>query len=155
MDVPESPIVLRLENGRRVRAAREARGLNLVEAAARLDITKSSLNRVENGQTLLSVHLAKSMMDLYDWCPDDLLDRVRRARRTGWWKEHGVPDLWFIAFEAGASRLSAFHTDLVPGLLQTAGYARALFSASRRDRSEDRRRAIFPTRSWIRICVCR
>jgi hypothetical protein len=111
-------------------------GLSLIEAAERLEIAKSSLNRIEIGQTLLTVHLARSMMDLYHWHPDDLVERVRHARRSGWWKAHGVPDLWFIAFEAGVAKLSAYHPALVPGLLQTAGYARALFAAGRRQRTD-------------------
>ena len=46
-----------------------------------------SLNRVENGQTLLTVHLARSMMDLCHWRPDDLVERVRQARGPGWWTD--------------------------------------------------------------------
>lgn len=132
----DNPILLKQEIGRRLRAAREAIGLDMLEAAERLEIARSSMSRIENGQATVSVHLVRSMLDLYDVYSEDLLDLVRRARQTGWWKAHGISDKDFIALESGASKLSTFQPDLVHGLLQTADYARALFTASRLRKSE-------------------
>jgi transcriptional regulator with XRE-family HTH domain len=128
----DNPILLKQELGRRLRAAREAMGLNLVEAATRLEIARSTMSRIENGQAAVSVHLVRSMLDLYDVYDKDLLDVVRRARQPGWWKAHGISNKDFIALESGANKVSCFQPDLVYGLLQTADYARAMFVAGMR-----------------------
>jgi hypothetical protein len=61
---------------------------------------------------------------------DDLLS-VTRARERAWWDEYSeVYDqqfLNFLAYEDSASRIRQFQMLSVPGLLQTAGYARAAF----------------------------
>ena len=132
-----NPVLLRQEIGRRVRAAREAAGLNLTDAALRLEIARSSVSRLENGLTMMSVHLARSMMDIYDFYDEDLLNLVRFARERGWWRQYGFSDKHFVAVESGAAKLSSFEPELVPGLLQTADYARALFSASGLRRSAE------------------
>jgi transcriptional regulator with XRE-family HTH domain len=131
-----NPVLLRREIGRRLRVAREAAGLTMIEAADRLAVARSTMSRIETGIGSVSVHLARSMMGLYRWEDDDLLDLVRTSRRPGWWKQYGFSDRHFIALESGADRLSTFQPDLVHGLLQTADYARAVFSVSRVSRSE-------------------
>jgi len=137
MGTQDNPILLKQELGRRLRAAREMAGFGVVGAAERLEIARSSMSRIENGQATVSVHLVRSMLDLYDVYDEDLLELVRRARQTGWWKQHGVSDKDFIALESGASKVTSFQPDLVHGLLQTADYARAMFTAGgRRQQSE-------------------
>lgn len=44
-----SPVVLRQEVGRRIRVARQNAELTIVEAAERLELTRSALSRLENG----------------------------------------------------------------------------------------------------------
>lgn len=51
-----SPVVLRQEVGRRIRLARQDVGLTIVEAAERLEITRSALSRLETGITTVTVH---------------------------------------------------------------------------------------------------
>jgi hypothetical protein len=69
------------------------------------------------------------MMDVYDQRLDDVLDLIRQARIRAWWKDYGISDKSYIAFETAARRASSFELSLVPGLLQTADFARALFEA--------------------------
>jgi transcriptional regulator with XRE-family HTH domain len=132
-----SPVVLRREIGRRIRVARNEAGLNILEAAKRLEIAGSSLSRFENGDGPVTVHLVRSMMDVYDLRLDDVLDLIRQARIKGWWKQYGISDKDFIALETGARRISTYTIALVPGLLQTADYARAVFESGRIERRED------------------
>ena len=132
-----SPVVLRQEVGRRIRLARHAAGLTIVVAAARLEITRSALGRFENGIGTVTVHLLRSMMDVYDQRMDDVLDMIRQARQSGWWKRYGISDKDFVALETAASRISVYEVNLVPGLLQTAEYTRALFNSGRERRRED------------------
>ncbi|MFC4857976.1 helix-turn-helix domain-containing protein [Actinophytocola glycyrrhizae] len=132
-----SPVVLRQEVGRRIRLARRHAGLTVVEASARLEITRSALSRFENGFGGVNVHLLRSMMDVYDQRMDDLLDMIRQARAPDWWRQYGVSDKAFVALETAATRASTYELSFVPGLLQTADYARALFLSGRERRSED------------------
>jgi transcriptional regulator with XRE-family HTH domain len=132
-----SPVVLRQEVGRRIRLARQHAGLTVVEAAARLEITRSALSRFENGIGRVSVHLLKSMMDVYDQRMDDVLEMIRQARAPGWWKQYGISDKDFVALETAARRITNYEVTLVPGLLQTAEYARAVFTSGNRQRAED------------------
>lgn len=105
-------------------------GLTLAEAAVRLDKTKSALSRLETGQSRMDVHLARSMMDLYDRYDPDLLDLVRQSRSAGWWARYLSPryrDRGFTGLEADASAKIELCLVLIPGLLQTEAYARAIF----------------------------
>ncbi|MFI7674009.1 helix-turn-helix domain-containing protein [Actinophytocola sp. NPDC049390] len=129
--------MLRQEVGRRIRLARHAAGLTIVVAAARLEITRSALGRFEKGVGTVTVHLLRSMMDVYDQRMDDVLDMIRQARQPGWWKRYGISDKDFVALETAASRISNYEVTLIPGLLQTADYTRALFNSGREVRRED------------------
>jgi transcriptional regulator with XRE-family HTH domain len=133
-----SPVVLRQEVGRRIRLARHDAGLTIVEAAERLELTRSALSRLEHGiSSGVTVHLLRSMMDVYDQRMDDVLDMIRQSRAKGWWRQYGISDRDFVALETGASRISNYELSFVPGLLQTADYARALFESSWKGRSEE------------------
>jgi DNA-binding XRE family transcriptional regulator len=129
---PLSPPVARRRVARQLRLMREQARLTLDEAAPRLDLTRSSLCRVETGLTQVTVHLARSMMDVYDQHVPDLLDTIRAARKRGWWQGYHAEDLEFVAWEAGASRVSECAVVRVPDLLQTEDYARALLHDSDR-----------------------
>ncbi len=126
----ESPPVARRRVARLLRSMREQARLTLDDAAARLDLSRSGLHRVEVGATRASVHLVRSMMDLYDHYSPDLLDTVRAARKRGWWQNFRVDDLDYVAWEAGAVRVCEFAVTRVPELLQTEDYARSLLLGS-------------------------
>lgn len=126
-----TPTFRRRRLARRLRQMREQAGLTLAEAARRLDKTRSSLGRIETGQSRADVHLARSMMDFYDIYDPELLDLVREANRPGWWTKYGIDDYGFISAETEASAVLEFSLINIPGLLQTEAYMRALFAAHR------------------------
>jgi transcriptional regulator with XRE-family HTH domain len=126
-----TPTFRRRRLARRLRQMREQAGLTLAEAALRLDKTRSSLGRIETGQSRADVHLARSMMDFYDVYDAELLDLVRAANRPGWWTKYDVDDRGFLSMETEASSLCEFSMVTIPGLLQTEGYMRALFGTRR------------------------
>jgi transcriptional regulator with XRE-family HTH domain len=118
---------------RELRALREERGLTLEAAAERLDCAPSTLSRCESGQQLISVHLVKSMLDLYEagdrWA--ELVALARAARQRGWWQGYKLGErTQLVALETEATRVRDFTITYVPGLLQTADYARAMFVAA-------------------------
>lgn len=113
---------------------REQAGLNIGEAAARLDMSRYSLLRVESGAYRANVHLIRSMMDLYDCYVDDLVDQARNALKPRWYQQYSkpspsLPNLGYVEVEDGAVQVREFSALCVPGLLQTEPYVRALFRA--------------------------
>lgn len=130
MNAYTTPPFLRRRLGRRLRAMRQAAGFTLQEAAARLDKTRSSLHRIETGETRADVHLIRSMMDLYDCWEEGLLDQTREARRPMWFRRLGVASGTYLDLETLCCQVSEFGSLLVPGLLQTESYIRAIFAAS-------------------------
>ena len=119
---------------RELRALREAAGLTLEDAAGRLDIAPSTLSRSESGQQSVTVHVVRSMLDLYDaaerW--DELLALARATRQRGWWQAFGLGErTHLVGLETEAALVRDFTTTYVPGLLQTRAYARALFTSTR------------------------
>ena len=114
---------------RRLRQMREAAGLTLDEAAPKLDKTKSALSRLETAMSRADVHIVRSMMDLYDHYDPDLLQLARESRRPGWWKKYGIEDRGFIDLETEASSELELSLVVIPGLLQTEAYMRALFAS--------------------------
>jgi hypothetical protein len=70
-----------------------------------------------------------------------LMALAKETKARGWWQAYGdvVPE-WldlYIGLEAAANRISWYESDLVPGLFQTEGYARALLRDDLPDREED------------------
>nr|BFE47147.1 helix-turn-helix transcriptional regulator [Saccharothrix mutabilis subsp. capreolus] len=115
--------------------------LTLDGAATALFKTKSALHRIEKGETLVDPHLVKSMMDLYDHYDPDIVLEALRARERGWWTALGVEDQGYIDVETEAAEVRDVSLLLVPGLLQTAEYTRALCAARpfTGDREQDER----------------
>jgi transcriptional regulator with XRE-family HTH domain len=114
---------------RQLKLLREQAGLTLEEAAPKLHFSVSKLSRIENAQVVIDIHWVKSMLDVYDvggmrWT--ELLELAEEALQPGWWRAYGLGNNSFIAFETEASRVQVFTLSYVPGLMQTADYARAL-----------------------------
>jgi transcriptional regulator with XRE-family HTH domain len=125
---------------RQLRELRESARMTLEEAAGRLDFSPSKLSRIENAQQTVDVHAVRSMLDLFDVGGDrwaEFIALARAAAQRGWWRRYGLDDKGYVPLEAAATRVHDFTVTYVPGLLQTADYARALFEASWRQRSAD------------------
>jgi hypothetical protein len=125
---------------RQLKLLREQSGLTLEEAAPKLDFSVSKLSRIENAQVVIDVHWVKSMLDVYDvggarW--HELTELAREAQQPGWWRAYGLGNNSYIAFETEASRVQIFTLGYVPGLMQTADYARALMRAVPVRRTEE------------------
>lgn len=124
------PLFRRRRLGRRIRVLREGTRMTLEVAAKALDMNRFTLARLESGANKMDVHIARSMMDVYDCYDSDLLDEVRKAVPPGWWTKYGIRDRGYIDMETEASHVATFQVAYVPGLFQTADYMRAVFRAS-------------------------
>jgi hypothetical protein len=79
------------------------------------------------------------MLDLFDVGGDrwtEILELTREASAKGWWRAYGLDDRCYVPLEADATTVREFAVSTVPGLLQTADYARALFKTSLRPRTQ-------------------
>ncbi|HXV92080.1 MAG TPA: helix-turn-helix transcriptional regulator, partial [Pseudonocardia sp.] len=116
-----------------------AAGLSVEVAAPQLDWSSSKLSRIENGQQRVDVHGVKSMLDLYDaggerWT--ELVELARQCHQKGWWRAFGLDDRGYVPLEAEATSVRDYGLLYVPGLPQTADYAKAVFRAALTPRTE-------------------
>lgn len=119
-----------------LRRLRDQSGMTAEEAANHVGISKSALSRIENALVSVMPPVARALLEMYGVDEPDidpLLQVAREARKRGWWQAYDdvLPD-WFevyIGLEAEAADVKTYETQLVPGLLQTADYARAVVRA--------------------------
>jgi len=119
---------------------REAAELTIDEVAEKLECSASKISRIETGHVGVTPRDARDMLELYGQTGDEreaLVQLAREARKPGWWQAYKeVFTGTFVGLEADASSLRAFQALLVPGLLQTERYARAVIRAMRPDAEE-------------------
>ncbi len=119
-----------------LRRLREERGLQQAEVARELDWSASKLVRIENGSVGVSVVDLRALAAVYrapDGQVDELVGLVRQTKKRPWWSTANINPAYkkFIGFEADASQMWQYHLSIVPGLLQTDAYMRALIPALR------------------------
>jgi transcriptional regulator with XRE-family HTH domain len=128
---------------------REATGMSREEVARQLEWSTSTLFRIETGRSLPQPGNVRTLLELYGVTGperDGLIQLTRDARQPGWW--HSFRDVLpnpyevYIGLEAGAASIRNFEPIVIPGLLQTGDYARAMFRNGPRelDRDEVERR---------------
>jgi transcriptional regulator with XRE-family HTH domain len=113
---------------RRLRGERRA-----VDVATALGWSESKLSRIETAHTGISEPDLDRLLTLYGVPVDDrgrLRDLARRGRARAWWTPYrsSVPDPYdeYLALESEAVRIFEWEAQVVPGLLQTDEYARAV-----------------------------
>ncbi len=140
--------------GTELRKLRESAALTIEEVGEHLDCSNAKISRLETGKVPVRRVDVDRMLDLYG-CDDTeqreaLLEIARESKRKGWWI--GYRDILprpYPGLEAGASWIRNYETVLIPGLLQTEGYMRALMQAPHirmSDEERDRRVAARLTR---------
>lgn len=116
---------------------RKRAGLTAGEVGSRLGVSQSKISRIENGQLGLHPDEVAALLGLYHVPLQrraELLELVRNAADPGWVRTHrsGLPDQWqaLIELEGSATALHNWDPLWVPGLLQTADYARAIIEGT-------------------------
>lgn len=134
IDVP--PVRRRLL-GAALRRFREQAGFTLDDAARILECDRSKISRIETGQRGVRPKELGELLAEYGVDPrrrEALQAIARQARQVGWWQSYGdvLADAYqdYISLEASAGTISAYSAQLIPGLLQTEDYARAIAAAS-------------------------
>jgi transcriptional regulator with XRE-family HTH domain len=134
--VPEvrSPTVRRRELGALLRKLRLEKGFTVEQAADRLLFSMSKLSRMETGHGAATPRDIRDLCDLYGVTDeaerDHLMALAREGKQTGWWQSYDLDYFaTYVGLEAEAARIKYYQSTIVPGLLQTPGYARAMHEA--------------------------
>lgn len=138
------PTVRRMLLGAQLRRLREAKGLSRDQAGWHIRASESKISRMELGRVSFKERDVADLLTLYGIVDEDersaLLTLARQANSPGWWHAYGdLLPTWFQSFpglESAASVIRTYEVQLVPGLLQTADYARAVIQL-RHDRTDD------------------
>jgi transcriptional regulator with XRE-family HTH domain len=135
------PAVRRRKLGAELRALRASAGLTSGDAARLVGWHQSKVSRIETGASGVKPADVRLLLDAYSVGDADLRElllALAGSEETGgrhhWWHAYrGVlPPTYrdFISLESQASAMRTLETSVVPGLLQTPEYARAVTRAS-------------------------
>jgi transcriptional regulator with XRE-family HTH domain len=134
--VPEvrSPTVRRRELGALLRALRNEKGLTVEQVAERLLCSPSKVSRMETGHGIATPRDIRDLCDLYDVTEDVERERMTRlaleGKRQGWWQSYDLDFDTYVGLETEATELRYYQSTIIPGLLQTADYARAMLDVT-------------------------
>ncbi len=122
-----------------LRDHRERAKLTIEEAARRLKPrsprwSRSKVQRIETRSYAPQPVEVEHLAAVYEVPADEataLVRMAREARQKGWWQTSPVPKpaQTLIGLEQAATTVRQFELAVVPGLLQTSDYARALMAA--------------------------
>ena len=139
------PTVQRLLVGSKLRRLRTDMGLSREEAAEAIRASEWKIHRLENGQVSFKERDIVDLLRLYGVTDADevagFVVLAREANTPGWWQRYGdVLPQWFrtyVDLESAASLIRTYEGQLVPGLLQTDDYIRAVVHDASLEPSED------------------
>ncbi|MFF6878605.1 helix-turn-helix domain-containing protein [Streptomyces sp. NPDC012474] len=143
------PAVRRRKLGAELRALRTSAALTSGEAARLVGWHQSKVSRIETGTSGVKPADVRLLLDAYDVADAQLRDLLMALAgsddsggRHHWWHAYrGVlPPTYrdFISLESQAGAMRTLETTVVPGLLQTPEYARAVTRAAVEGLPEDR-----------------
>lgn len=135
MTAVQDPTVQRRRLRVELRRARDTAGLRQADVARAMDWSPSKLIRIERGDVSVSTNDLRALLSHYGVKDkgrvNGLLELARSARGASFYDQYA--DLLktgfkeYLAYEASASVIRQYDPVLIPGLLQTEEYARALF----------------------------
>ncbi|MFE9579558.1 helix-turn-helix domain-containing protein [Nocardia sp. NPDC006044] len=133
---PVSPTVARWELVLRLRELREQRGFDSAGFARLVGFTPANWSHVEKGRRVLTSNTIGPVLELLEVEAEEraeLLALLGASKQRGWWTKSSAligPELQRLyGMEYGAQSIRSYDSLVVPGLLQTEDYARALISS--------------------------
>lgn len=128
-----NPTLRRRELGFLLRQLRTERGLSTDDVTERAMFSATKLSRLETGR------VGASPRDIRDLCivygitdaaeRERLMALAREGKQRAWWQQFDIPYATYVGLEAEAASISDYNTDVVTGLLQVEGYARAIYES--------------------------
>ncbi len=126
--VPQRALAAALER------RRDAAGLSREDVAARLEWSETKVWRIETARVAVSPGDIRELARLYGIGEEDteaMVALAREAKRPGWWKGMAqvLPQGFSVhlELESTSTVIRSYDAQFVPGLWQTADYARAMF----------------------------
>jgi Domain of unknown function (DUF5753)/Helix-turn-helix domain len=135
------PTVRRMLVGAQLRRLRTEKGLSRDQAGEAIRASEWKIHRLENGQVGFKDRDIVDLLRFYGVTDPgevaDFLVLTREANEPGWWSGYGdVLPQWFRAYvdlESAATLIRTYEGQLVPGLLQTEDYMRAVVGGAHLD----------------------
>jgi transcriptional regulator with XRE-family HTH domain len=131
--MPSSPTVAQRRLARALRRLRVNADLTIEQMAEKVDLSASTLSRLETAQATVRRGDVRELLDVYEVTGrqrDELLLLAMLSRRPPWWQEfRDLPQAAVADLEAQAASIRQYSALLVPGLLQTEAYAREVLGA--------------------------
>jgi transcriptional regulator with XRE-family HTH domain len=125
-----SPTVRRRELGTLLRKLRNEKGLKVEQVADALMCSPSKISRMETGHRGATLRDVRDLCNLYEVTDqgerDRLMSLAREGKQQGWWQSYDLPYSTYVGLEAEAVSIRDYDSAVVPGLLQTPDYVRAL-----------------------------
>jgi transcriptional regulator with XRE-family HTH domain len=148
MSMPEEvgPAIRRRQLSRQLREARMAAGFTTMDAAASATgLSRATISRIESAKQVILPRTVRLLCQIYGIASPTLDQMLKLASEAaddrGWQADFvGVVPDWFERFvgeESEATEMSIYAAELVPSLLQTDDYCRAVRAASAKEISED------------------
>ncbi|WP_067541097.1 helix-turn-helix domain-containing protein [Nocardia crassostreae] len=130
--------VPRRQLGRYLRELRQQSGLTLVEVARRIERGVSTVQRLEAGRAdnirLADIEALCQVLGASETETAALKGLAQQGNARSWWHQYNdlIPANFdvYMGLESAAQELTLFQ-ELIPGLMQTADYFRALLRAAR------------------------
>ncbi|MCM6772165.1 helix-turn-helix domain-containing protein [Nocardia sp. CDC159] len=141
------PTALRIALGGQLRKLREECGITREAAGDHIRGSHAKISRLELGRTGFKERDVRDLLTLYGVTDEEqreqFLDLVRKANQPGWWQSYSdlLPS-WFetyLGLEGAAMSIRTFEGQLIPGLLQTEDYARAVVALGHENTEATRR----------------
>lgn len=140
------PTVIRIALGSRLRRLRESCGITREAAGDAIRGSHAKISRLELGRTGFKERDIRDLLTLYGVTDDDkrepYLDMARKANDPGWWQSYSdLLPAWFetyVGLEQAATTIRTYEAQFIPGLLQTADYARSVIMLGNDDETERR-----------------
>ncbi|MGW3294433.1 helix-turn-helix domain-containing protein [Streptomyces xiamenensis] len=124
--------------GADLRQLREGAKLGSEAVAREMGFSRPKLSRIEAGEVRVSQNDMKALLSLYGVADEQrrslFVQAARDAHKSGWWQAYQdtLPRTYadYIALESEAVEIKNFEPILIPGLLQTEAYTRAVILAN-------------------------
>lgn len=141
MTVDEGPTLRRRRLGAELKRCREAAGLTQENVSRHFEWHAAKVTRIETARVAVTPRDVKDLLTLYNVRDEEyreaLVELARLSRERTWWTDYR--DIMrpgnFIGLEAGAAVMRTWEPVILPGLLQTEDYMRALLRTGRPDDS--------------------
>jgi transcriptional regulator with XRE-family HTH domain len=119
-----------------MKRARQARNLKVRELGRMIDVPPQNISNWESGKRIPKIDELATILGALRVGPAErarLVELARTATEPNWLEQHAPPQLaTFVEYEQTAASMFEWIPGLVPGLLQTPAYIRALFATTGR-----------------------